>query len=377
MLFGEERVNDYNPLLLYLWKAYMDLQYVEDASLAHYVTGYINKSHMRELWDDISEQETLYKKLWSFGVRSLCSRECGLYEASDLLLGDHLFQKSDTVQWIAVEKPEKRKVRVKKYQELKQLAESDPDSNELYQANLLDNFYPNRPPALHDVCLYDFVKWYHKGDDVDGRRQYVKHQKPRIPNHRIYDPSNPEEREAYFYSLLLLFVPFTDESQLVGEGQSAEEAFSKQFSKCTLMEHYHEGLQRMLRAQSKVKKINEARKEEELPADEDVAVDEEGIKLVGEAEAAMRKVHDMECDAISLSECINMLNKNQMRIFDQITDHLLYQHQHECSECKCNKLKPLHMFLSGVDGTGKSFLIESIRSQVKYLWKDCLKVWNV
>ena len=70
---GEERVNDYNPLLLYLWKANMDLQYVGDASLAlaHYVTAYITKaekSHMQELWDDISEQETLYKKLWSFGV---------------------------------------------------------------------------------------------------------------------------------------------------------------------------------------------------------------------------------------------------------------------------------------------------------------------
>ena len=70
---------------------------------------------MQELWDDISEQETLYKKLWSFGVRSLHSREWGLYEAGDILLGGHLYQKSDTVQWVAIEKPEKRKVRVKKY----------------------------------------------------------------------------------------------------------------------------------------------------------------------------------------------------------------------------------------------------------------------
>ena len=31
---GEERVNDYNPLLLHLWKANMDLQYVGDVSLA-------------------------------------------------------------------------------------------------------------------------------------------------------------------------------------------------------------------------------------------------------------------------------------------------------------------------------------------------------
>ena len=86
----------------------------------------------------------------------------------------------------------------------------------LYEANLLDNFYPNRPGALADVCLFDFVKWYRRGDnDADGRRQYVKLAKPKIPNHRIYDPNKPYEREAYFYSLLLLFVPFTDESELV------------------------------------------------------------------------------------------------------------------------------------------------------------------
>ena len=100
---GEERVNDYNPLLLYLWKANIDVQYVADASLAlaHYVTGYITKakkSHMQELWDDISEQESLYKKLWNFGIRSLRSREYGPYEAADILLGGHLYGNSDTVQ---------------------------------------------------------------------------------------------------------------------------------------------------------------------------------------------------------------------------------------------------------------------------------------
>ena len=54
---------------------------------------------------------------------------------------------------------EKRKVRIKGYRELQQMAESDPDSNDLYQANLLDNFYPNRPAALVHVCLFDFVKF--------------------------------------------------------------------------------------------------------------------------------------------------------------------------------------------------------------------------
>jgi len=74
-----------------------------------------------------------------------------------LLLGDHLSEKYDNVQWVAVKKPEKRKVRLKKYLELQQLAKSDPDYNDLYQANLLDNFYANRPASLSDACFYDLL----------------------------------------------------------------------------------------------------------------------------------------------------------------------------------------------------------------------------
>lgn len=45
----EARVNDYNPLLLLLWKAIMDIRFVAESSLAlaHYVTGYITKKLKR------------------------------------------------------------------------------------------------------------------------------------------------------------------------------------------------------------------------------------------------------------------------------------------------------------------------------------------
>ena len=99
----EIRINNYNPLLLMLWKANMDLQYIGECSLviAQYVTGYVSKaerSNMQDLWQEVSSHSSLYSKLWSFGVRSLRSRECGMYEASDLLLGDHLCEKSQTIK---------------------------------------------------------------------------------------------------------------------------------------------------------------------------------------------------------------------------------------------------------------------------------------
>ena len=97
---AEIRVNDNNPLLWLLWKVNIDIQFVAESSLAlaHYVSGAkAERSNMQEIWQEVSENKTVYSRLWSFGLRSLHFRECGLYEASDLLVGDHVTEKSDTV----------------------------------------------------------------------------------------------------------------------------------------------------------------------------------------------------------------------------------------------------------------------------------------
>ena len=57
---SEVRVNDYNPLLLVLWKANIDIQFVAESSLAlaHYVSCYVTeaeRSNMQEIWQEVSE----------------------------------------------------------------------------------------------------------------------------------------------------------------------------------------------------------------------------------------------------------------------------------------------------------------------------------
>ena len=54
-----------------------------------------------------------------------------------------------------------------------------------------------------------------------------------------------------------------------------------------------------------------------------------------------------------------MLNADQFCVFKMVTDHLCHQQKHEKGECLCKNFKPLHTFVSGVGGTGKSFLIEA------------------
>ena len=142
---SEVRVNDYNPLLLMLWKANIDIQFIAENSLAlaHYVSGYVTKaerSNMQEIWQEVGENKSIYySRLWSFGIRSLRFRECGLYEASDLLLGDHLTEKSDTVKWFDVSMPHKRSHRLKNHKQLQQIAKHSPDTKNIFEDNLLSS----------------------------------------------------------------------------------------------------------------------------------------------------------------------------------------------------------------------------------------------
>ena len=50
--------------------------------------------------------------------------------------------KSDTVQFVSTDMPHKRRRRVKKHKELKEMLETNPDSDTLSEQNLLDDFYP-------------------------------------------------------------------------------------------------------------------------------------------------------------------------------------------------------------------------------------------
>ena len=203
----EVRVNDFNPLLLMLWKANIDIQFVAESSLAlaHYVSGYVTKaerSNMQEIWEEVSENKSIYGRLWSFGVRSLRFRECGLYEASDLLLGDHLNEKSVTVKWMDVSMPHKRNRRLKDHKVLQQIAQSNPDTEDIFEDNLIDTFYPQRPATLEGVCLYDFVANYDwQSRDDDGNRKYRKLTKPRLPNHKLFDLANELQRRLPLLSI--------------------------------------------------------------------------------------------------------------------------------------------------------------------------------
>ena len=101
-------------------------------------------------------------------------------------------------------------------------------------------------------------------------------------------------------------------------------------------------------------------------------IDAEGLQVVGQAKDAMQDLRDMmdTCvnPTLSLNERIQMLNSDQHRIFDKVRTHLNHQIMHESTQCSCTDYKALLMFVSGIGGTGKSFLIEAIKGQVAQMW---------
>lgn len=61
---SEIRINNYNPLMLMLWKANMDIQYVGESTLAiaQYVTGYVTKAKRSK---KRSSHNSIYSRLHS------------------------------------------------------------------------------------------------------------------------------------------------------------------------------------------------------------------------------------------------------------------------------------------------------------------------
>ena len=245
----------------------------------------------------------------------------------------------------------------------------------IFEANLVDTFYPERPDDMEDVCLYDFVADYAKcAVGQDGKTKYRRLNKSVLPNHKLYNPHKENEKESYYYSLLLLFVPFRNEIDLVKEGERAENAFQRHLEHNNALNVHSVKLQKMLAARENVHRINEASQAEveDVPMPE-ANEEDEGPQVAGEATSAMHDVANFQeahDSTTFFEELVASLNIDQKRVFQLVKYHLEHQLQHENGSCKCTDMKPLHMFVSGVGGTGKSFLIKTIRALVTQVWHN-------
>ena len=90
----------------------------------------------------------------------------------------------------------------------------------------------------------------------------------------------------------------------------------------------------------------------------------------------MTDVGSMTSDKLTLEDRVSMLNNDQKRVFENVKTHLVHQKCHEGNKCSCD-IAPMRMFVSGVGGTGKSFLIEVIKAFVISIRPLDTLVWAV
>lgn len=258
--YDESCINDYNPIVLLLWGANMDLQYIGESSNAieNYVCGYITKrdESASNMWQDIDKSKSLCKELYQYAFMKMNNRECGAIEAIDRLLGQPLYQKTRQTIYINARLPCKRNAYLKPLTKLKYLIEENADSIDKYEANWIDNYYIDRPEVLEHISMFDLRRFYDKIPKPQDPKLKFRSSDAGLKRRReAYLVSHPmfkssDQVEEYQYSLLLMFKPFRNEGKelIDDETGSCKSIFEEELCHNQSLREYHEKLQGLTRS---------------------------------------------------------------------------------------------------------------------------------
>ena len=279
----EEMINDYNPMLLALWKGNMDIQFIGENSfsLEQYITKYITKADKSHLSNaDFGLNDSVLSKIWQSVLRLLRMREVGAYEAWDRWSLNMLYECSENFVFVSTVFFKNRVRTMKSYTDLQ---EADSKSTNIFHNDMLSTFYPQRPSNLENMTLKDYAANYKrvskkKGDDGDeddngdkddersedhstscknepfielngnnGRMR--KRAKEALVYHHEFDPH--VDPEKYYFSLLLLFKPWRKEEDLKGICQTYQEAFEQSLKEFPQMKAYDNLKQKVANSRKK------------------------------------------------------------------------------------------------------------------------------
>ena len=158
----ESWINTYNPDVIRVWRANMDLQYILDPyACVMYIAAYMLKSErsMGELLKQVSKEcgsEDIRTQLRRLGSVFLNHREVSAQEAAYRILSMPLKQLSRKVVFVNTAAKEDR---VSLLKPINQIKDMDEDSEDIYQTSLIDR-YAARPDHLSNMCLAEFAANY-------------------------------------------------------------------------------------------------------------------------------------------------------------------------------------------------------------------------
>ena len=389
----ERRINDYNPILSFLWKGNMDIQFLaEDShSITEYVTKYITKGETSVLEMDEADlkdlSKTSYQNLSKFAFQLLKSREMGAHEAADRILQNsgELWRSSETFVWLPSTTPDRR---TRVMRNLDDLQNQKPDSTNLFYDDWVHVFYPNRPRTkdFESMTLYDFVSKYKKvigkPETFEKKENYIKiksesgqylrtlqgrKKAPVIYHHNYSIKTDPE---LFYYSMLALYKPWRIEADIASSHDKYSDAFFdavEDFSQLKEMSSKKINIEKAREKMEKKAEEKMAASGTATPpqAEDDIDLGDLGLRsslrdyeIVNDR--SMIKSHE------ELESFVKTLNIDQKRVYDKVTNHIEHMVRHRDKECvgkECSR--PLNLYVSGFGGTGKSYLIKALQG---YLW---------
>ncbi len=238
-------INAYNPTILKHFRSNMNISFVNGAEgAAYYVCYYLCKSEPDELRTALSTlihdvfksipSLTPHQRLFRIGQCILRHRQRSGQEAAFCLGNLNLIETSRETVYVNTRPPNQRYKILKNKSDLELLNDT---SSEIFKTNLLD-YYHERPRSLQLMTFYYFVAWYKKCPPPTNTRSRNRNFQERIYIKK-YDvwlrkktkfsvirfPHFPINSENYFYSLLLLLLPHFHEDELLHPYQTAVEAF--------------------------------------------------------------------------------------------------------------------------------------------------------
>ncbi|XP_062615034.1 uncharacterized protein LOC134276764 [Saccostrea cucullata] len=413
------RVNAYNSTLLHAWAANIDIQYVLDPyACAMYIVSYISKSQrgMSELLSRAAKEARegnldIKRQVRHIGNQFLNSVEVGAQEAAYLVLQMPLTKASRDVMFINTSPVEDRVILVKPDSELEKL---NANSTDIECSNIVKR-YAKRPKQLENWCLADYVSQLDvvfpkesiselsemetndderhqsenedSGTDTEGEFKEdstlvvlrngikIKRRKtPRVIRYVRYSlKTNPEN---YYREKLMLFTPWRNEcSDLLCGQQSFEQSFNqKKIFLAQKIKQYEHNADVLEQAEQMAQDdLTEAYDElapgaQQTDADDEYEgnVDSETFVHFNPERPIEQREYDIGSD-VGIPSTRQLNEQSSVRLPDDeylklVASLNLKQREffnHVMQWIK-SKQEPMHAYLSGGAGVGKSVLIRAL-----------------
>jgi hypothetical protein len=424
---GDVFTNNHNPYILQLWGANMDIQLIVEARQAiEYVAKYVSKAEPVNVQNLVSEvartmqpgdpRSNLRKGVFAVTHRMLRQREISAQETAWRVLSLPMRQLSRTTVHINLETPGKRKVYIPKQKIDEQgielaVAELQYKMSDGYVAHKIHHMYAKRSRDQEQCCLFEFARdglYQTKkrgrdgvgegegnddadnesdassgesktvdGSDGDSELQLQRRVRQRLVSFRNF--SARADGDAYAYALLLLYVPWRCERDLLildGQAVSAVVALNaRKQSISEWLEQEERGREMMFELE---KAMNELAAHGSTDPETDVTgVLSEGAVDVENYEVGDRTCPQTQCPAAAVSEAelgrlVASLNTKQMEFFTMVREWAVLPQGPQ-----------LLKFLSGFGGTGSASNSSTFQKwrpswrRRQGHWKCCPNCWAI